>query len=283
MNDSEILIVGAKGQLGRALQSKYPSAHGADSNELDISDVEAVKRYDWSKIKIIINAAAYTNVDGAETSEGRALAWAVNATGVRNLAMAALENDAVFVHISTDYVFDGSIECHNEDEAYTPINVYGQSKAAGDIVASVLPKHYIIRSSWIVGDGKNFVRTMLELGQKDINPSVVSDQVGRLTFTNELVGAINHLLTNNAQPGTYNISNDGTPASWAEITRRIFELAGLDNTVTDVTTEEYYKGKEGIAPRPLGSELDLGKIKANGYNPADWQESLQKYVTKELA
>src|SRR5690606_10315692 len=121
--------------------------------------------------------------------------------------------------------------------------------------------YYILRTSWVIGEGKNFVRTMLELGQKGINPSVVSDQVGRLTFTSELVRAIDHLLTSKSPFGTYNVSNDGEPTSWADITREIFSLASLPNTVTDTSTAEYYKDKENIAPRPLQSTLDLSKIK----------------------
>jgi dTDP-4-dehydrorhamnose 3,5-epimerase len=159
--------------------------------------------------------------------------------------------------------------------------VYGASKAAGDLAVSLAPKYYILRTSWVIGDGKNFVRTMLSLGEKGINPSVVSDQVGRLTFTGELVRAIDHLLTSNPSYGTYNVSNDGEPASWADITRKIFELAGYDNTVTDVTTEQYYEGKEGIAPRPLQSTLALDKIHAAGFASTAWHDALRDYITKE--
>jgi dTDP-4-dehydrorhamnose 3,5-epimerase len=159
--------------------------------------------------------------------------------------------------------------------------VYGESKAAGDAVASTLPKHYILRTSWVIGEGKNFVRTMLELGQKGINPSVVADQVGRLTFTSTLVAAIDHLLSKQAPFGTYNVSNEGESASWADVTRAIFTEAGYANTVTDTTTAEYYAGKEGIAPRPLQSTLDLAKIKATGFAPHDWHEDLKDYIKRE--
>ena len=183
------------------------------------------------------------------------------------------------VHISTDYVFDGKTNPHPEDEPFSPLSIYGASKAAGDIAASFTPKHYILRTSWLIGDGKNFVRTMLELGKKRVNPTVVSDQIGRLTFTTTLVDAISHFLTTNSQYGPYNVSNDGDPASWAEITRTIFKEAGLNNTVTDTTTEKYYEGKTGIAPRPLQSTLDLAKIKATGFTPSDWQDGLREYIT----
>lgn len=283
MNDGQIFITGANGQLGRALKAKYPGARSADVKELDISDHESVKNYDWSGIKVILNAAAYTNVDGAETPEGRVAAWKVNAAAVASLARIAGGQDITLVHVSTDYVFDGTNDPHTEDEPFSPLSVYGQSKAAGDIAAGLAPKHYILRSSWVVGEGPNFVRTMLGLGQKGIEPKVVSDQVGRLTFTGELVRIIDHLLTTNAEYGTYNATNSGEPASWADITRAIFKQAGYDLAVTDTSTAEYYEGKEGIAPRPLRSTLSLDKLEGTGFKLTDWREDLAKYIEKEAA
>ena len=283
MNDSEIFIVGAKGQLGLALQAQYPGAKSADIDELDITDQQSVENFDWSNTKVILNAAAYTNVDGAETADGRVAAWKVNADAVANLVAVAAQRDITLVHISTDYVFDGTRNPHTEDEPFSPLSVYGASKAAGDLVVSLLPKFYILRTSWVIGEGKNFVRTMIGLGQKGINPSVVSDQVGRLTFTSELVRAIDHLLTTNAPAGVYNVSNDGASVSWSDITREIFELADMPCTVTDVTTEEYFKGKEDIAPRPLQSTLDLSRIQSTGFASTDWQNALKNYIEKELA
>ena len=138
------------------------------------------------------------------------------------------------IHISSDYVFDGTREPHMEDEAFSPLSVYGASKAAGDLLVEQLEKHYLLRTTWVIGEGKNFVRTMLGLAEKGIEPTVVADQIGRLTFTSELVRAIDHLLVNQAVFGTYNVTNDGPLASWAEITRKIFALASYDNlTVTD--------------------------------------------------
>ena len=223
MQDSEIRIIGANGQLGLALQAKYPGAQAVDSDALDITIAEAVTSYNWTGIKYVLNAAAYTNVDGAETPEGRVAAWQVNATGARNLADVATKNDLTLLHISTDYVFDGTQNPHTEDEPFSPLGVYGQTKAAGDVAISLAPKHYILRTSWVIGEGKNFVRTMIGLGQKGIAPTVVADQIGRLTFTSELVRAIDHLLSNLAPYGTYNVSNGGGAASWADITREIFK------------------------------------------------------------
>lgn len=282
IDDSKVFIVGANGQLGRALKAQYPNAQSADIDELDITDADSVKKYDWSKIDIILNAAAYTNVDGAETAEGRIAAWNVNAAAVKNLAYAVWEHQLkAIVHISTDYVFDGSKDKHTETELFSPLSVYGSSKAAGDLLISQVDKHYILRTSWVIGEGNNFVRTMLGLGEKGINPTVVADQIGRLTFTSELVRAIDHLLTAGAPFGTYNVSNGGGPASWANITREIFKVAGFDLQVTDTTTAEYYAGKEGIAPRPLKSTLDLEKIQATGFISLDWQKELTKYIAKE--
>lgn len=281
MDQSRLLIIGAHGQLGRALCGKYPKAQAVDSNELDISSQQAVDAFDWASVEVIINAAAYTNVDGAETADGRKTAWAVNATAVANLARVAIKNDLTLVHVSSDYVFDGTEAKHTEEEPLSPLSVYGGSKAAGDVAASLVPEHYIVRTSWVIGDGKNFVRTMLGLGQKGIAPTVVADQIGRLTFTSELIRVIDHLLTQECPFGTYNVSNDGEPISWADITREIFKNAGFDLVVSDTSTEEYYKDKEGIAPRPLQSTLSLTKIMSTGFNSKDWRESLVEYIKKE--
>lgn len=284
MDNSKIFIVGANGQLGTALRAQYPGAQFADITELDITDQNSVEAFNWSNIDIILNAAAYTNVDGAETAEGRVASWRVNASAVANLARVCLEHDMTLVHISSDYVFDGTTVPHLEDEAFSPLGVYGQSKAAGDIVVSLLPKHYLLRTTWVIGEGKNFVRTMLSLAERGISPTVVADQIGRLTFTSELVRAIDHLLTTKAAHGTYNATNDGPLASWAEITRKIFSLAGYDQlTVSDISTADYYAGKEGIAPRPLGSDMSLAKLQATGFNSRNWQNDLADYINKELA
>ena len=135
----------------------------------------------------------------------------------------------------------------------------------------------------MIGEGKNFVGIMLGLGQRGVAPAVVSDQIGRLTFTSELVSIIDHLVTTNAPYGTYNTTNNGEPASWAAITRLIFTTAGFDLAVTDTSTAEYYADKDGIAPRPLCSIMDLSKLEATGYTGHDWHEDLIEYIQKELA
>ncbi|HVX56994.1 MAG TPA: NAD(P)-dependent oxidoreductase [Candidatus Saccharimonadales bacterium] len=281
MTDEEIFIAGANGQLGRALKARYPGARSADVNELDITKRDSVLNYDWSGIKVLLNAAAFTNVDGAETAEGRVAAWKVNATAVSYLVEAAAKHDLTLVHVSTDYVFDGTHDNHTEDEPFSPLGVYAQTKAAGDIAVSLAPKHYILRASWVIGEGPNFVRTMLGLAAKGVEPTVVADQIGRLTFTTELVKIIDHLLTTQAPYGTYNATNGGEPASWADITRAIFQEAGYELQVTDTTTEEYFKDKPGIAPRPLKSTLALDKLQAAGFTPRDWRNDLADYIAKE--
>lgn len=284
MDDSTFLIVGANGQLGQALKQKYPNARAVDSDQLDITDAEAVKNYDWSGVTVIFNAAAYTNVDGAETPEGEKIAWAVNDCGVKCLAEAAAANDITLFHISTEYVFDGTKSPHSEDEPASPLSEYGKTKAAGDEQAAKAPKHYIVRVSWLIGEGPNFVRTMMSLGKKGVSPKVVADQIGRLTFTTELVRGIDHLLSTNAPYGTYNLSNSGEPASWADITRAVFHDAGLNElSVTDTTTQEYFADKPQAAKRPLQSTLALDKIEATGFTPADWRDDLMQYVKKELS
>lgn len=276
---NKVLIIGANGQLGRALQTIFPGAEGTDRDTLDISAPDFATARHWQDYSVILNAAAYTAVDLAETPDGRRDAWLGNATAVANLATIANQHNSVLVHVSTDYVFDGTAEQHNEDEPFSPLSVYGQSKAAGDIAASLATRHYIARTSWVIGDGNNFVRTMANLAERGIKPSVVDDQIGRLTFTRDLAAGIKHLIDTNAPFGTYNISNDGTPASWADIAKEVFEQSGASrDDVTPVTTQHYYEGKDGIAPRPLQSTLNLDKIKGTGFVPRDWEVALREYL-----
>ena len=282
MDDSQIVIIGAYGQLGKALQARFPGAVAVDRDQLDITDPAALEAFDWSKARYLLNAAAYTNVDGAETPEGRAAAWMINAKAVGNLARIAAAHGLTMVHISSEYVFDGTKVPHTETEPFTPVGVYAQTKAAGDIAVGTLAKHYLVRTSWLIGDGPNFVRTMMNLAAKNISPKVVDDQIGRLTFTNTLVDGIETLLVDTAPYGTYNLSNAGEPASWADITQAIFAELGRDDlSVTGVSTAEYYADKPGIAPRPLQSALDLTKIEAAGAKLPDWRASLSEYIKTE--
>lgn len=275
----KVLVTGANGQLGKALRVEFPDAEFVSRAELDISSPDLLSLRHWRDYSIIINAAAYTAVDQAETPEGRRDAWQVNVEAVATLSRIATEFGIVLVNVSSDYVFDGTTELHAEDENFSPLGVYGQTKAAGDRVIQTVPRHYIIRTEWVIGEGKNFIRIMQSLAEKGVKPTVVNDQIGRLTFTEDLAKGIKHLLDTKAPYGTYNLSGDGKPASWAAIAKTVYELCGKSpDDVTPVTTDEYYKGKEYIAPRPLQSMLDLAKIKATGFAPRDWEVALKEYL-----
>lgn len=279
----KVLITGAHGQLGQALQLLYPKADRIDRDTVDISDIKRLREARrWRDYELIINAAAYTAVDNSETPDGRIDSWMANATAVSNLASIATSNCITLVHISSDYVFDGTRDNHSEIEPFSPLSVYGQSKAAGDIVASTVPRHYILRTSWVIGEGNNFVRTMQNLADKGVKPSVVNDQTGRLTFAKDLADAIKYLSDHKSPYGTYNMTNDGDPVSWADVAKEVYKLSGKSSDdVTGVTTEEYYKDKQGIAPRPFKSSLDLTKIKSTGYSPRNWRDALSMYIKKE--
>ncbi len=274
------LVTGANGQLGRALRVEFPDAEFVTRDEFDITgDITAARR--WKDYGTIINAAAYTKVDLAET-EGKQDAWEANYLAVKALAGIALENNITLVHISSDYVFDGTQTEHTEDEVFAPLGVYGHTKAYGDIAAASASQHYIVRTSWVVGDGNNFVRTMRSLAERGVQPSVVNDQIGRLTFTSDIAQGIKHLLTAKSPYGTYNLTNDGEPASWADIAKEVYERSGKSaSDVTPVTTSEYYAGKEGIAPRPYQSTLKLDKIVATGFAPREWKEALRDYIENQ--
>ena len=280
MNNKAVFITGANGQLGRALQRVFSNATALSRQDLDITNKTAVDSFDWQHGSIIINAAAWTNVDGAETEEGRVASWKVNASAVSNLTRVCRKYDMTMVHISSDYVFDGTKKRHTEDEPLSPLSVYGQSKAAGDLLVEQLDNFYLLRSTWVIGEGKNFVRTMLGLAEKNISPTVVNDQIGRLTFTSELVRIIDHLLSTKAPFGTYNATNDGPLASWADITRKIFELSNhKDFIVSNTTTAEYFANKPGVAPRPLNSDMSLDKLHSTGFQSRNWEEDLRQYIS----
>ncbi|MFL0291816.1 dTDP-4-dehydrorhamnose reductase [Mycobacterium sp. SMC-18] len=277
------LVLGADGQVGRALRAEYgddPSVEFVTREQVDLSgDLESVLR--WQDYDTVINAAAYTAVDAAETPTGRADAWAVNVTGVAALARIATARGLTLVHLSSDYVFDGTSDSpYREDDPIAPLGVYGQTKAAGDQIIATVPRHYILRTSWVIGDGRNFVRTMASLAERGVDPSVVDDQVGRLTFTSELARAIRHLTTTGAPYGTYNVTGSGPAMSWADIARRVFELSGHDPArVTGVSTEAYFASATGaVAPRPRNSVLDTQKLESAGFIPEAAEDSLARYL-----
>jgi dTDP-4-dehydrorhamnose reductase/dTDP-4-dehydrorhamnose 3,5-epimerase len=278
------LVLGADGQLGRALRQEFAdAAHVEFSSRADIelgrTDLAGARR--WRDYDVIVNASAYTAVDTAETPEGRAAAWNANVTGVADLARVATEFGITLVHVSSDYVFDGSADApYSESAAMGPLGVYGQTKAAADAIVGTVPRHYILRTSWVIGDGKNFVRTMAALADRGVDPGVVSDQRGRLTFTSTLASAVRHLVSSGAPFGTYNVTEGGAPMTWAEVAQAVFAGRGHDPArVRPVTTDEYFATATGpVAPRPAYSVLDLGKIEATGFAIAPAEEQLAAYL-----
>ena len=291
MAPKRTLVTGCNGQLGRAVRALADERGVAkdfdfcDIDAFDMSDPAAYGKLDWSLYGTVINCGAYTAVDRAETPEGRRIAWAANATGPALLARMCAEHGITLVHISSDYVFDGTRELHDENEAMSPLSVYGQSKAAGDIAVAGCPRHYIMRSSWVIGDGKNFVKTMCMLSNKVTageleRVTVVDDQLGRLTFTRDMAAAIFHVLDNRAPYGTYDCTGSGAVKSWADIARACFEAKnGNGNKVVPVSTADYYASAEGpVAPRPHFSALDISKLEGIGFSMPDWERELEAYL-----
>ena len=291
MSSRRTLVTGCYGQLGRAVRA-LAEARGVagdfdfcDIDTFDMGDAAAYDGVDWDAYGTVINCGAFTAVDAAETPEGRVSCWRANATGPSLLARACAAHDATLVHVSSDYVFDGTRELHDEDEPLSPISVYGQSKAAGDLAVMGCPRHYILRSSWVIGDGRNFVRTMWGLSDRVASGelarvTVVDDQEGRLTFTDQMAAAIFHLLDAGAPYGLYDMTGSGAVRTWADVARATFEAAnGNGDAVVPVTTAEYYASASGpVAPRPEHSALDLAKLEATGFSPRDWEDELAEYL-----
>lgn len=287
------LVTGCNGQLGHAVRRLAEERGVAkdfdfcDIDTFDMSDPDAYSEYDWSLYGTVINCGAYTAVDKAETPEGRVTAWKANATGPALLARTCAGHGITLVHVSSDYVFDGTAEVHDEEEPLSPLSVYGQTKAAGDIAVAGCPRHYIMRSSWVIGEGRNFVKTMKALSDRVADPedgleqvTVVDDQLGRLTFTRDMAGAIFHVLDVKAPYGTYNCTGSGAVKSWADIARAVFEAAnGNGDKVLPVSTADYYASAAGpVAPRPVHSALDLSRLESVGFNMPDWEEELGEYL-----
>ncbi len=278
------LVLGADGQLGRALRAVLPDAEFAGRADFDLSDSVAWASRAWSQYDTVINAAAYTNVDGAETAEGRRDAWRINAAATSQLARTAIEHRLRVVHVSSDYVFDGSREIHDESEEPSPLGVYAQTKAAADAIVATIPRHYIVRTSWVIGEGRNFVRTMAELAARGVDPRVVDDQFGRLSFATDIAAGIAHLLDSGAEFGTYNLTSAGAVHSWADIARQVFHLTGHDPArVTGISSLDYFAGRDSIAPRPRHSTLSLARITSTGFAPRDGTEALRDYLAGSTA
>lgn len=272
-----ILITGANGQLGtelrKLLDEKDLAYLAAGSQDLDITDELAVHQF-LSALQptVIYHCAAYTAVDIAE-DEGKELNQLVNVTGTKNIAEAAESVGATLVYISTDYVFDGTNEGEYTVDAPTnPKNEYGCAKLAGEqAVQAISSKPYIVRTSWVFGEfGKNFVFTMQRLAQTHPRLTVVSDQIGRPTWTRTLAEFMLHLTSTYQEYGMYHLSNDGQ-CSWYEFAKEILNNETVE--IVPVTSEEYPQK----AYRPRHSVMDLSKAKTTGFDIPSWQEALTMF------
>ena len=282
-----VLITGANGMLAQAVKEKFAENELflTDASELDITDLDAVKvAVNEIKPELIINCAAYTNVDCAE--ENVEICRRVNADGPTNLAIAAKDVDAVLVHVSTDYVFGGMKpieEEYSEDDGKAPESVYGVTKLAGEEgIINNTDKYYIFRTAWLYGlGGKNFVKTMLTVGKERDEVTVVADQHGSPTYTEDLTNFIYEAVMKKIPYGIYNATDDGY-TTWFDFTKKIYELAGLTTKVIPISTEEYMRNaNKTIAKRPFNSKMSKTKLKNTGIYVPKWEESLAKYMEKE--
>ena len=279
----KILITGANGMLAKAVREELKENEliCTDVSDLDITDLEAVKQY-TSNVKhdYIINCAAYTAVDKAEENEE--LAYKINAIGPKNLAISAKENDAILVHISTDYVFGGEkdvTEDYSEDDEKNPQAVYGTTKLAGEkFIEENCSKFYIFRTAWLYGEGHNFVRTMINLSREHEEVNVVNDQHGSPTYAKDLTEIIYQAIEKQIPYGIYNATNEGY-TTWYEFTKEILAEQGINCKVNPVTTEEYIDMmKITQAKRPFNSQMSKAKLEACGIKVPDWKDGLKRYL-----
>ena len=274
----KILITGSDGMLGHDLADVLKGKHElilTTSKTLDITDKNHVIDFVSSqKPDMLINAAAYTDVDGCEKNQE--LAYSVNGEGVRNLAMACKKIGCGLVHISTDYVFSGeNTRPWVEDDETGPISVYGKSKLEGEkAICEILEKYFILRTAWLYGvNGRNFPKTMLELSENHSKITVVYDEVGTPTYTLDLAQAISKLIETDCY-GIYHLTNSGS-CSWCEFARYIFEIAGADVEVVPVTADEFARP----APRPSYSVLENRNWVENGFEPLrNYTEAIKEYI-----
>lgn len=285
--EMKIIVTGVKGQLGydvvNECQKRGYDAIGVDVEEVDITNPEAVDRViAEANPDAVIHCAAWTAVDAAEDPENVAKVRAVNADGTQNIANVCKKLNCKLLYISTDYVFDGqgSEPWLPDQKDYRPLNVYGQTKLEGELaVANTVEKYFIVRIAWVFGvNGKNFIKTMLNVGKTHDTIRVVNDQIGTPTYTYDLA----RLLVDMAESekyGYYHATNEGGYISWYDFACEIFRQAGYPTKVIPVTTAEYGLSK---AKRPFNSRLDKHKLVENGFTPLpDWKDALKRYL-KEI-
>lgn len=275
----KVIVTGANGQLGRAINQLYVGNTeyeliNTDVGELDITDIDKVMEFVRGiRPYAIINCAAYTAVEACENEED--LAFRINAIGPRNLSIAATETGARLMHISTDYVFDGNgRRPYLETDPVGPQGAYGRTKLSGEnFVKEFSYKHYIVRTAWLYGDGKNFVKTMLRLSETNDKVRVVKDQVGSPTSAAELAKAVAYLLPTENY-GLFHGTCEGD-CSWAQFTEEIFRLAGKSTIVEPITSEEY----GAAVKRPAYSILENYMLKmTTDFMFSDWHDAIAEYI-----
>lgn len=298
----KVLVTGVSGQLGHDVMNELakrgytgvgsdiaPEYSGVDDNtavvnmeyvQMDITDEKAVDEI-ITRVNpaVIVHCAAWTAVDMAEDDDKVEKVRAVNAGGTRNIAKTAKKLDCKMVYISTDYVFDGQGEKPWEPDCkdYKPLNVYGQTKLEGELaVSELLDKYFIVRIAWVFGvNGKNFIKTMINVGKTHDTVRVVNDQIGTPTYTLDLSVLLVDMIETDKY-GYYHATNEGGYISWYDFTLEIYKQAGLDTKVIPVTTKEYGLSK---AARPFNSRLDKSKLVKNGFTPLPtWQDATRRYV-----
>lgn len=278
----KVFVTGVKGQLGHdvvnELKKRGHTAIGVDIEEMDITDKDAVRRIITQvSPEAVVHCAAYTAVDAAE--EQVELCRRVNAFGTENIAQVCKELNCKLMYISTDYVFNGQgTRPWEPDDEREPLNVYGQTKYEGELAVETLEKYFIVRIAWVFGvNGKNFIKTMLNLGKTRDHLTVVDDQVGSPTYTYDLARLLVDMIETEKY-GRYHATNEGV-CSWYEFACEIFKKAGIEITVNPVSSNEY----PAKAKRPQNSRMDKSKLKEMGFEPLPtWQDALERYL-KEIS
>lgn len=280
----KVIVTGCNGQLGIAINRLYAGDEdiclvNTDVKELDITNIDKVMELVREvKPYAIINCAAHTNVNACETDIDNA--YRINAVGPRNLSIAATETGAKLVQVSTDYVFSGNTDKpYIEFDQTGPLGAYGATKLAGEeMVKSFAKDYFILRTAWLYGEGKNFVKTMLRLSESHDTVKVVDDQVGTPTSASELAKVIAYLLPTQNY-GVFHATCEGC-CSWADFAEEIFRLAGRNTKVQKVTTAQYDEENPGSAPRPAYSILENYMLKlTTDFRLSDWQEAIREYIT----
>ncbi len=297
MHKMKLLVTGVAGQLGydvvnEALKRGFEvigsdiadrpenSAPASGYIQMDITDKDQVLNIvTCERPDVIVHCAAWTAVDAAEEEENHEKVDAINHLGTKFIAEAASSIDAKMLYISTDYVFDGQGDApwKPDDKNYAPLNVYGASKLAGELaVAETLEKYFIVRIAWVFGkNGRNFIKTMLNVGKTHDTVRVVNDQIGTPTYTFDLARLLVD-MTESEKYGYYHATNEGGYISWFDFTKEIYNQAGISTKVLPVSSQEYRLSK---AARPFNSRLDKSKLEEQGFTPLpDWKDALHRYL-----